>query len=204
MALQNLFIRTRKTIGEIQLDAFLSESHITRITRTNNPIELGVNITDHSVVEPDSIFIRAVVTDSPNGLAAATEIIDTITGLFGSSTSEGLTRSQVAYNALVQLQKEREPISIQTGLKLYTNMLIDSVTTVRDKESARVVFLDIAATEVLITQSELVTLSAEQLGPGAPRQQGSPPEEKGRQEPVAPTTSTQTSVLKSVFDWVRS
>ena len=54
MAFENLFIRTRKSLGGIQLDAVLSESHNNVVRTTKNPVELGADITDHSIIEPKS------------------------------------------------------------------------------------------------------------------------------------------------------
>lgn len=202
MAFENLFIRTKKSIGGIQLDAVISEAHDNEVTVTDNPVELGADITDHSIIKPKVVNITATVTDTPLGSAAFGEIVDTVTGLFGTSTAENLTRSVTAYNALVQLQETREPIEIQTKLKLYQNMIITRVTTAQDVNTSREVVMRITAREVLITESEIVKLQPEQLEEGSPKEQASSPEQKGRQEPITPPAETQQSVLKSVLGWI--
>lgn len=204
MAFENLFIRTQKSIGGIQLDAVLSETHNNEVSLTNNPVELGADITDHAVIQPKKVNIQAQVSDTPLGIAAFGQIVDLVTGLFGSSTGENITRSNAAYNAIVQLQEAREPIELQTKLKLYTNMVIVSVKTQQDKDTSRIVRLSIDLQEVLITRSEVVQLSEDQLQEGSAREQGSPADKKGRKEATTPDDATNSSVLKSVIDWVGS
>ena len=201
MAFENLFIRTKKSLGGIQLDAIVSESHNNIITLSKNPVELGAEITDHAIVEPKTISIKATVSDTPLGVAALAQIIDTVTGLFGTSTSQNITRSNAAYNALVALQDAREPIDIQTKLKLYQDMVITNISTVQDKDSSRAVVLNIVAKEVRIVETEIVTLQPDTLE-GDTKEQASSAENKGRQEPVEPSASNESSILKSVADWL--
>ena len=202
MAFENLFIRTQKSIGGIQLDAVISESHNNEVSLTTNPVELGADITDHAVIIPKKVNVVAQVSDTPLGIAAFGQIVDLVTGLFGTSTGENLTRSNAAYNAMVQLQEAREPIDLQTRLRLYTNMMITNIKVQQDKTNSRIVSMNIDLQEVLITKSEIVQLSEEQLQQGSAKEQGSPAEKTGRKEAVDPSDATNTSVLKSVIDWV--
>ena len=204
MAFENLFIRTEKSIGGIQLDAVISESHVNEVSLTSNPVEFGAEITDNAVVQPKQINILAEVSDTPLGVAAFGQIVDLVTGLFGTSTSENITRSNAAYNAVIQLQEEREPIEIQTKLRLYTDMVITKVTTIQDKDTSRIVRMSIDLQQVIITQSEIVQLSEDQLRAGSAREQASPAEKSGRKEAAEPSAATNKSVLKTVIDWVGS
>jgi hypothetical protein len=202
MAFENLFVRTKKSIGGIELDAVLSEGHNNTARMTKNPIELGADITDHVIIEPKIVNVVAQVSDTPLGLAAFGQIIDLVTGLFGSSTADNLTRSNAAYNAMIQIMELREPIDLQTKLVLYEDMILTSLNTVQDKDSSRIVAMNMTFEEALITESEIVQLEPAQLEEGSAREQASSAEQKGRQEPVTPNSSTSSSVLKSVIDWV--
>ena len=202
MAFENLFIRTKKSIGGIELDAVLSETHNNQVRLTKNPVELGADITDHAVIEPKKINIQAQVSDTPLGTAAFGQIVDLVTGLFGTSTAQNITRSNTAYNAMVQLMEEREPIEVQTKLKLYQDMVITSLSVTQDKNTSRIVLMNISLEEILITESQIVKLDPEQLQEGSTREQATSAEKKGRQEPVAPSETTNKSVLKSITSWV--
>jgi len=202
MSFENLFIRTKKSIGNIQLDAVISESHNNQVRLTKNPVELGADITDHAIIEPKKLNIVAQVSDTTLGIAALGQIVDLVTGLFGTATSDNITRSNAAYNAMVQLMEQREPIDVQTKLKLYENMILTSLSTTQDKDSSRIVLMTINLEEVLITESQIVKLDADQLLGGSTSEQGTSSENKGRQEKVTPNETTTTSVLKSIIDWV--
>ena len=204
MSFENLFIRTEKSIGGIQLDAVISESHTNEVSLTSNPVEFGAEITDNAVTQPKKVNILAQVSDTPMGLAAFGQIVDLVTGLFGTSTTDNITRSNAAYNAIIQLQEEREPIEIQTRLKLYTDMVITKVTTIQDKDTSRIARMSIDLQQVIITQSEIVQLTEEQLQAGSAREQASPAEKSGRKEAVEPPADTNKSVLKTIIDWVES
>lgn len=202
MAFENLFIRTRRSIAGISLDGVLSEDHNNTVRLTRNPVELGTDVTDHAVIEPKKLTIVAEVSDTPIGAAALTQIVDNITGLFGSSTVESLTRSNTAYSAMLQLQEAREPIQVQTRLRLYDNMVITSLRTVQDKDTSRIVRMLIGLEEIIVTTSETIQLQPEQLQAGTTRQQASPQSKRGRQEPVEPAETVNRSVLKTVADWL--
>lgn len=198
MAFNNLFIRKQKSIGGIQLDGVILESHDSSFTLTRNPIELGADVTDHTIIEPKRISILAEVSDSPIGFAAVTQIVDTVTGLFGSSNEANITRSYAAFNALNELADTREPIEVQTKLKLYENMIITSIRARQDRETSRIARMEISLEEIRIVESEIVQLSAAQLSPGRTLQQASPSVSRGRQEAQAPSSNINRSVLKTI------
>ena len=202
MPFENLFIRTKKSLGGIQLDAVLSETHNNVVKLSKNPVEFGAEITDHSIVEPKKITIVAEVSDTPLGTAAFGELIDPVTSLFGTSTSGNNTRSSAAYNSLILLQEQREPIEVQTRLKLYTNMIITNISTSQDKNSSRMVGMVIALEEIIIVESQIVKLDPKDLPSGTTTEQASSAEKKGRQESIVPTETINKSVIKSVSDWI--
>jgi len=180
----------------------LSEIHNTQIRLTKNPVEVGADITDNAIIEPVKLNIIATVTDSPLGAAALGRIVDLVTGLFGTSTSQNLTRSNAAYNALIQLQNEREPISVQTKLKLYENMIITNVNCPQDKDSSRIVEMFISLEEIRLVNTEVTILEADSLLEGSTKDQGSPPLKGGLKSALTPDASIEKSVLKIGKDWI--
>lgn len=202
MAFDNLFIRTNKNIGGIRLDAVLSESHNNVASVTTNPVESGAVVSDNVVIEPKKINIVGEVTDTPLGAEAFGAIINTATSTFGNATAGNQTRSSAAYSAIVALQELREPISVQTKLKLYENMVITRISTTQDKDSSRIARMSIDLEEVIITSSVVVRLDAATLEAGTTRQQATSPQQIGRNENITPSDDTQTSVLKSVLTWL--
>lgn len=202
MAFEQLFIRTQKSLAGVELDAVISETHNNNIGLTKNPVELGTDITDHAIIEPKKINIVAQVSDTPLGTAALGEIVDSVTGFFGTSTSQNLTRSTAAYNAIKEIMEQREPIEVQTKLVLYKDMLITSIDVTQDKDSSRVVLMNISLEEVLITNSELVEFDPDDLLEGQVREQTSSAQKRGRQEAKAANDAVSKSALKSIVGWI--
>jgi hypothetical protein len=203
MAFEQLFIRTQKSLAGVELDAVISETHNNNISLTKNPVELGTDITDHAIIEPKKISIVAQVSDTPLGTAALGEIVDSVTGFFGTSTSQNLTRSTAAYNAIKEIVEQREPIEVQTKLVLYTNMLITSLNITQDKDSSRVALMNITLEEVLITSSEIIQFDPDDLLEGQVREQASSAQKRGRQEAKAANDAVSKSALKSIVGWIK-
>lgn len=197
MAFENLFIRVQRSLGGIQLDSVIQEAHDNTVQLTQNPIEKGADISDHAIVNPKKIRLNAVVTDSPLGSAGFTQIVDSVTGLFGASTPSNVTRSQQAYQQLIALMENREPIAITTRLLVYTDMVITSINVKQDKDTSRAIFLDIEAEQVIITESEVTELSAATLPEGTTQQQASPNTDLGRQSPgTVPPDENESNLIK--------
>lgn len=202
MAFENLFIRTKRDIEGIQLDAVLREDHSNDVSLTTNPVESGVRITDHAVLEPRTLTIVAEVTDTPLGTAAVGQLVNSASNLFGTSTEDNITRSVAAYRALIDLQEKLEPISVQTKLRLYEDMMITGISSVTDKKSFKSVPLIIKLTQVIISKSEIIELTEDELGTGATAQQGASSQDRGRQELTPPAATTEKTLLKTLGDWI--
>lgn len=205
MSFQPLFIRTQKSIGGIQLDAVISETHNTDITITRNPIELGAKITDNAIVEPKKVTIVADVSDTPLNPLAGTQVIES-DGRVGSSTTSNITRSNAAYAAIVELAEKREPIQLQTKLKLYENMLITNINVTQDKDTSRIVSMNITLEEIIIVESKTVFIPPSKTSNPTTAAQASSAEDSGRKEAEVVTEAEEPaktkSVLKTAKDWV--
>lgn len=201
MAFENLFIRTKRTIGSIQLDTVLFEEHQGSVTITKNPVEAGADITDHAIVQPDILIIQGAVTDSPLGTASLGQLVDSITSLFGTSTSSNATRSQQAYEAFVTLKNNAEPLDVTTRLKTYSNMLITSLSTSQDKDTSQIAILDIILEEVIITESTSLSLSESDLFSSVSKS-ASGVVDKGKQEAQQASNSVNSSVLNTISGWL--
>lgn len=201
MAFENLFIRTKRTIGSIQLDSIIFEEHEGSVVITKNPVESGADVTDHAIVQPDLLVIQGVVTDSPLGLAAFGQLIDSVTELFGTSTSANLTRSQQAYEALQILKNNAEPIDVTTKLKTYNNMMLTGLSTSQDKDTSQIVILNITLEEVIITESTTTDLTEADLSSSV-KKSASTAVDKGKQEIKQVSESVNSSVLNTVGGWL--
>jgi len=198
MAFENLYIKTKKSIGGVVLDAVVSESHESVVTITQNPVEAGFKTTDHAVIEPKVITLQVSVSDSPLGFASVRAIVDLVTGLFGSSDATNATRSQAAYNSLRLLQESRTLLDIETKIRDYKSMLITSISLEQDAESSRTADMTIVLRELLVMTTQEVTVELTDTT----AEQADPEVNRGRQEPTIPGEQKQKSILKTTLDWI--
>ena len=140
--------------GGLVFDAVFEEDHTLELEVTDNPVETGVSITDHAYMKPYKVRITAGVTNTP--LAVKND---------GYGDGEG--RTVAAFKALETLMRTREPFDVQTGLKLYENMLCVSVNTTQDVASANVMVFTAELREIIIVQTQAVTYPPRSSGKAA-------------------------------------
>lgn len=122
-------------VGTVSLDATLSEDHSYRSRVTNFPIENGTYISDHVINEPVRLSIRGLVSDTPlNILAIGNRSID-------------------AFNRLIEIQERKERISVITGIKVYTDMVITSLNVPRDIATGQSLTFNIEFQKLMIDTS---------------------------------------------------
>lgn len=127
-------------IGPIPVSAVLKEGHRSTLGITENPIETGAKVTDHSYVEP-----KRLTLDFADANATAT------------------------WNALVRFQESRVPFVCVSGLFVYTNMLIKSLSADRDSSMSRVLKGSAELQEVIIVSTAYTASEGEA---NAPQSQG--------------------------------
>jgi len=169
-------ILTNRNIGALQVNAVLSENHESLATITENPIERGASINDHAYVEP-----KTVTLDIANENAAE------------------------SYSDLVRIQAAFDPLTIVTGLLIYSNMLIESIATTRDNRTNRILRAQVTLTEVIIngTQSTQSTVNTqtdsigESIDPVV-NDQIAPVLERGDTNVIQADDATAANVLNSI------
>lgn len=175
MSLQSLFFRpqrgirkyTRNDDGSLvlgasgepistlyQIDGVIEEMHRNDIKLTKHPIEFGANITDHAIKQPYIITVSGVVTNSPslkqlgNRLPGSAVFYEQAISAFTGS------RIQEAYVGLLEIQNERELMSLQTGLVVYDNMVLTKVSTPNNKENR--LMLNMTFEEAIVVDDQAV------------------------------------------------
>jgi hypothetical protein len=128
-----------RAIGPIPINVVISETHESRVSLTKNPIEAGADVTDHAYVEP-----KKVTLDFADSNAAAT------------------------YQALVRFQESRIPFTLVTGLKAYSNMLIEVLTADRDKDTAFVLKGRAILSEAIIVETAYAASETTSQNDGQP------------------------------------
>ena len=186
-----------RKIGALDpFDAVVEEVHNLDLEITDSPLETGIVISDHAYMKPVVITIKAGVSDTPLSFLTTLKNIGDVL----SNKESSISRSQKAFNALTDLQKAAEPIDVQTGLKLYTNMMVQSIRTKQDKNSNTAFIFDATLREVIIVDTVAVTYPPR--AKGAASEQGDKTKNKGEQQGAAPASSLAKKLVnigKGVF-----
>lgn len=153
MALLSLIYGSPKKteIADIVADVTTSESHITEVEVTDNPVENGSNIADHVHFKPVSLKIEGLITDTP--------ITSTIATIIDAITSYNDNRSRKIYDKLVDIQKAGEPITVVTGFKQYENMILKSLSVSRSSDTGAAIQYSAEFIEIRIANSETIDLA---------------------------------------------
>ena len=142
-----VFKRTKeKSIGDILIDSFVEESHERTSKITRYPIEDGSTISDHIINDPDSVTITGVVMR---------------TIILNPDTS--VDRALTAYADIIKLMKNKELVSLSTGLQTYKNMHIESFTVPRNFQTGSDLTFNMKLVNAVIAQSQTTIIPQSQL-----------------------------------------
>lgn len=120
--------------GSFSFDATVLERHGSKLTITDNPVETGAVVSDHAYLEPATLEVHgrvsSVVTRLQGGGGTAQAVLATLAPKLKHNIGIGWVdqhRPASAFDLLQRLQQARVPFTIQTGLKLYRNMLLEDL-----------------------------------------------------------------------------
>lgn len=100
-------------VGNVVFDTVITEDHRFHSRVTYYPVETGTIVSDHIINDPDMVVLQGLVSDTPLNILAQ------------------FNRSIQAFNQLVQLHEQRQVVTVVTGLKVYPNMAITSMSVPR-------------------------------------------------------------------------
>lgn len=144
-----------KSIGSIEIDAFAEEEHGKSASITRYPIEDKSTISDHIVLDPETINIRGIVGTF------------SLTGANGSSN-----RVRDAYGKIINLMEEKTLISIVTGLRVYSDMFISNFTVPRTAQNGGALNFSMSLQHAVIVSSQVAQIPKTQITPEEPQAQG--------------------------------
>lgn len=139
-------------IGGVAVDVVVVEEHHAEMTIADHPVERGASISDHAWREPYRVRIEGAI-DAPGAFAA--------------------------YQALLTLQEAAEPFTLVTGLRVYSDMLIERLNAARDTEFPRVLMFNAELREVIIVDTQSSSAGAGSPEAGATADRASPVQNRG-------------------------
>lgn len=126
--IQPVAFRPKRRIGDFEASITIEENAQDDIEITQHPVQDGAVITDHAYKKPVTLTIRAQYSPLMTG-----------------------TPVDEMYRRLLDLQNQRIPMDVVTGKRLYTNMLIKSLSETTDRETSMVLNVTATLQEVIVT-----------------------------------------------------
>jgi hypothetical protein len=143
--IQGFLFKTPKWgINGVYFDGILKTEHKSSVKLTQFPIQSGCMGTDHAVVEPASLSIDIMMSDANNiRNLNKTELLNTVIQYLKNlvknsnyveinSDLNGDGRSVNAWTILRGMQLARTPITVETRLHDYKNMIIEELSVPDD------------------------------------------------------------------------
>lgn len=179
-------------IGNVILDATLSELHRKTNRPTDHPIEEGANVTDHIQQQPEELELTGLVSDFPvywlAGFTAPSPLTDEVT--------RGLkNRAKKAHVELARIMDSGELVDVVTTFRAYYDMAITSLTVPKDAGSGNEARVSISLRQIVKVETKEVAAPVPESSAAAP------PVDTGKKTPKeAPEeTEQKSSFLGSAF-----
>ena len=174
-------------------DSVIREKHQFHIEITKNPVETGVSMSDHAYVAQVPLEMEVVVSDTPLMFPTAAELQQGIITSLDLAFARGMTfladggstrRSVNAWQAILDKAQSFAVFDVQTGLKLYKNMMFQDGSAEQNKDSAGKLHATIQLVPVLFATTATVVYPPR--GPKKTSRQAAAPVGAGKKEAEEP------------------
>ena len=134
---------------EVLPNLVLTEQHMESVRVTEQPVEIGAAITDHSFTEPARLQLGYYWTTS-----SIKGIVSDFTGELFSRGISNFSEAYVfnMYQKLVALKNNRYLCKVVTYKRVYENMVITDLKTVTDVENTYAMPIEITMQEIFMVK----------------------------------------------------
>lgn len=145
MSIVNLFTKQAPTIAGYSFDAVLEDTFEATVEVTTYPIESGVRVSDHRILQPFKWSMTGAISNNPlkiqitdflaGALSNLTDnpIVSTIAGLSaGFLAGSDETRASTTLQFLINLMQAGDPFDIDAGDITLRNMVITRLSRTKD------------------------------------------------------------------------
>lgn len=127
-------------------DGFMDIDVASELEVTENPVETGTAIADHSYVKPTEVTMQVIMSDVHQSL---------VPGQF----TGGWSRSVTAYKILKEIQTKRIPIAVLCRLGLFENMVIRRLQANDTADTCQALSATVTLVELPIARIKAVEIS---------------------------------------------
>jgi len=168
-------------------DSVISEKHRFSIEITKNPVETGVSLTDHAYVNQVPLTLEVAVSDTPFVVKDQYGNVVPFNPQAIYFTGPNVRRTVNAWQAILDKAESFAVFDVQTGLRLYQNMMFKEGSAEQNVDSSGVLWATIQVVPVIFAQTATVVYP--KRGPKKTKRQAAAPVDNGKkdaQEPTAP------------------
>ena len=141
-------LHNQEPVKEIPLDVVIRYSPVMSNTVTGNPVQIGVNVNDHTYNNPDMMTINFGTSDVKGTLARMAGVIAAVKDGFDNLKS-AQTPSKLLLALLIKAKEERTLFQIDDGLHTYTDMLITEIQYDKDKTTYRALIATVTLQQMI-------------------------------------------------------
>jgi hypothetical protein len=118
-------------------DAVLRLAHEQRVEKTMHPVQTGAAVTSHAYVLPARLSLSVAMSNALDSYAAAPAQAPVLPFTYPNYTpwTGASSKSVSAYQTMIALQLSRQPLTVTTRLRTYTNMLVVAVDPEEDAKT---------------------------------------------------------------------
>lgn len=154
--LESILVRPVRLIADFYAQVTFEEKHEDSLEITQQPVEVGAKITDHSYALPAQLTITCSWSNSPSlssllgGFATTVVNSGVQAGISSLTSGNNLGQVKQVYANLLALQKSRVPFEVVTGKRSYKNMLVKTLSTTTDRETENALLVTATFQEVIL------------------------------------------------------
>ena len=139
LALEPITLNPQRFFGPITAFVTIEERGTDRVTITRHPVEQGAEITDHAYVEPAELQLRFGATNSSQDAGGDESYVTNL------------------YTQVLALKDARETIQVQTGQRLYDDMVIESIEKTTDERTEAALMLVVILRQIIIVETQVTS-----------------------------------------------
>jgi len=137
-------IRRKNKVGDLTIEATLSEQHNMTATVSKFPVEGGAIVSDHIVNDPEKITLEGFASNTPIG-------------------TEPGDYAQETFNQLKKMWEARELLDIVTQYKVYNDMAITDISVPLNAKTGQAIQFTIDLIKIKKVNATTVTVYTESL-----------------------------------------
>lgn len=212
MSILSILTKTSPTVAGYQFDAVLEDTFEASVELTRYPVESGVKVADHRIIQPMRYYMTGAISNNPlkaidivgmitgglSNLANSNPYVATIAGLSaGFLAGSQVTRASSTLEFLMQLMIAGMPFDIDAVDIQLKDMVITRLSRDRDPENENGLIF-VAEMQELVQLDRLADKtqpSQEQLPDGDPVKEGAAATtNSGQQSGSTPSAATANAV----------